>query len=435
MKNNLFISSNALTTIISSLIIEEKHKDDNNILLIVANHLETKFLDSMVDTANALGCFNKILLFNNYSESMKLNCTVTLKDAKTFNFNDFENDTKVNNFDKIYTTFMYFQSRTIISHYTNAKVSAIENGTASYLPQNLEKELAEKITEFYSFNYFNLLQPMILKNNKSIQNIQIDKEKIKDKFKKLSNLIQLEKSDNAIIFCAHNLALNRNLISEKYEFEEYSRIIKELIKQGYTVYFKEHPKTPAYFYDKLRTAKYGGKIKLLREPYPVEMIVPKLNPKGIVSVFSSSLLTVKHIFDIPTYTFTFKNNFTTFPSYEMAYAMIMAYIPKIDNDAPAFNIKLDENPLPNVIFTEALKMFVDKKTFMKIQKNIKNVDYKHFEYFNISKELYDIYSFGSYWHLLIHYTEPYAMQIKQSFKSSTKKEFFIKTLKIIKKMF
>lgn len=435
MKNNLFISSNALTTIISSLIIEEKHTDENNILLIVANHIETKFLDSMIETADALGCFNKILLFNNYSESMKLNCTVTLKDAKTFSFKDFENDAKVNNFDKIYTTFMYFQSRTIIAKYPNAQISAIENGTASYLPQNLEKELAKRITEFYSFNYFNLLKPMILKNHKSIKNIQIDKEKIKNKFEKLSNLIQLEKSDNAIIFCAHNLALNRNLISEKEEFEEYSRIITELIKQGYTVYFKEHPKTPAYFYNKLRTSQYGGKIKLLKDPYPVEMIVPKLNPKGIVSVFSSSLLTVKHIFDIPTYTFTFKNNFTTFPSYEMAYAMIMAYIPKIDHDAPAFNINLYENPLPNVIFTEALKMFVDKKTFMKIQKNIKNIDYKYFEYFNISKELYDIYNFGSYWHLLIHYTEPYAMQIKESFKILSRKEFFIKTLKIIKKMF
>lgn len=436
MKNNLFISSNALTTIISSLIIDENYKSDNNILLIVANHLETKFLDSMIDVAKRLECFNKILLFNEYSESMKLNCTVTLKDAKTFDFKRFEKDAEINNIDKIYTTFLYVQARTIISHYTTSQVCAIENGTASYLPQQLEKELAERIVEFYSFNYFNILEPAILKSLPKIKNVVIDKIKIKEKFEKLSHAVDIEQDENSVIFCAHNLSLNKNLMSEKEEFDEYYNIIKTLIAKGYDVYFKEHPKTPAHFYNKFRSQLKTNKLHLIKTPYPVEIIIPKLKPKAIVSVFSSSLLTVPHIFEIPSHTFKIKNNLTKYPVFEMAYAMILSYIAQLDKPEPPpiTNWETNVNPLTIVIFVEALKMFISKKDFLQIQKNIQTIPYEEFEYFNISKELYEVYKYGSYIHLLIHYTNPYLEHIKKNFNSLPKKEFISKTLKTMKSM-
>lgn len=437
MKNNLFIASNALTTIISSLIIEQKHKGENNILLIVTNHLETKFLDSMVEIAARLECFNKVLLFNKYSNTMKLNHTVTLKDAKMFDFNQFEKDAEINNnIDKIYTTFLYVQSRTIIEHYTASKVYAIENGTASYLPQQFERDFAERISEFYSFNYFGILKPYIIKIFPKIKNIVIDKTKIKEKFEILSQSVDIAQNNNSIIFCAHNLSLNKNLMNEKEEFNEYYSVIKNLIEKGYDVYFKEHPKTPAHFYNKFRSQLKTNKLHLIKTPYPVEAIIPKLKPKGVVSIFSSSLLTVPHLFEIPSYTFKIKNNLTKYPVFEMAYAMILSHITRIDEPQalPIANLKNNTNPLSMVIFIEALKMFISKKDFLQIQKNIKTVPYEEFKYFDISEELYEIYKYGSYIHLLIHYASSYIKYVKNNFNTLSKKEFMIKTLKTIKSM-
>lgn len=436
MKNNLFISSNAFNTIISSIIIEEKHKNDNNILLIVANHLDTKFFSSMINIAENLKCFSKILFYNEYSDTMKLNKTITVKDAKNFNFKSFEKDAQADSFENIYATFFYMQSKIIIDYYPDARIKVMENGTASYLPQNIDKNIANRILEFYSLNYFNLFSPAVLNVYPAIKNIVIEKEKIKEKFETLSNLVKIEKDENAVIFCAHNLSLNKSLISESEEFDEYINAIKKLLAKGYTVYFKEHPKTPAHFYNKLRTIK-NGNVKVLKDPYPVEIIIPNLKPQAIVSVFSSSLLTVPHIFDIPSYTFKLSNNLSKFPPFKMAYSMILSYIAQIDsNDStPISNINLSENPVANIIYIDILKYFINKKTFLKFQKNIQTYDYEIFEYLDIPKELYEIYKYGSYLHLLIHYTDAYTKNLKECYNTMQKKEFIIKTFKTILEIF
>ena len=96
--------------LISSAIIDEKFSDDNNVLLVVTNHIDAKFIENMSANAKKLNCFSKILCFNDYSDGMELNKTITLKNAKNFDFEKFEKDLSVTGFDNIFYTLFYFFS-------------------------------------------------------------------------------------------------------------------------------------------------------------------------------------------------------------------------------------------------------------------------------------------------------------------------------------
>lgn len=440
MKNNLFICSNILSMLISSTIIDEKFSDDNNVLLVVTNHIDTKFIENMVANAKKLGCFSKILCFNDYSDGMGLNKTITLKNAKNFYFEKFEKDINVTGFDNIFYTLFYFQARTLINHYKKASVFALENGTASYFPQKLEGNILQRTKAVYSLNYFDVIKPLIIEQNPKILNIAVDKNKIKEKFEILAKDIDFEENENSVIFCAHNLSLNKNLISANDEFEEYSNVIRELLAKGFTVYFKEHPKTPDWFYNKFRTKFNSSKFKILKSAEPVEAIALKIKPRAVVSAFSTSLLTVPQVLGIPAYTFKMKNNLTSYPAFSLAYAMIMAYIPtvdKFDQDfvVPVSDYELKEEPLTQISIVDTLKNFVNRKLFTQIQQNIQSVPYENFGYFQIPVELYNIYKAGSYWTFLSYYAEAYVKNIKEASHNMGKFEFFMKSLKIFRELF
>lgn len=437
MRNNLFIVSNALTAIYSSIIIDEYFKGENNILMVVTNHVESKFLKHMKDVGLKLGNFSQIIYYNDYSTT-KLNKVVSKQDAKTFNFEKFEKDVKISSFNNIYTTLYYQQSGTIISHYKNAEVHVMENGTASYFPQAIEKSITDRIKTLYSLNYFGLLVPNFVKQHPHIKNIALEKEKIKEKLKILSTSVEIQKFDNCVIFSAQNLSLNSNLMSQKEEFDEYYHAIKFFIDKGYTVYFKEHPKTPNYFYAFLKNAFSNKNFKSIKTEMPLEVLVPILEPKAIFGVFSSSLLTVPHLFGIPAYTFRLKNNLKNYPPFAIAYSMVLEYIPPIECLGQEFvvdNIPYLQNPVCNVFDIDIKKSFVDRKMYNEIQKNIQQFEYDNFEYFEIPKTLFEIYKFGTYWDLLNYYAESYVEKIKKSAKTLSNKEFCFGAIKIFKRLF
>ena len=426
--------------LISSTIIDEKFSNENNILLIVTNHIDAKFIENMELNAKRLNCFSKILCFNNYSDGMELNRTVTLKNAKNFDFEKFEKDVNCNKFDNIYYTLFYFQAKTLINHYKKAQIFAIENGTASYFPQKLDENILYKTKAIYSLDYFNLIKPLITEQNKKIENRTVNQNKIKEKFEILAKDLDFEENSNSIIFCAHNLSLNKNLISPNDEFEEYANIIREIIAKGYTVYFKEHPKTPDWFYNKFRAKFNSNNFKILKSTEPVETLVLKIKPKAIVGAFSTSLLTIPHIFGIPAYTFKMKNNLTSYPAFSLAYAMIMAYIPTIqefDNEyvIPISKFELAEEPLTQITIADTLKKFVSRNKFLRIQENMQDISCDKFNYFQIPTELYNIYKTGSYWTLLSYYAEAYVKNIKEAFHTMNKKDFILKSFKIFRELF
>lgn len=438
MSNNLFISSNALTTIYSSIIIDEKFVGENNILMIVTNHVDSKFLGHMKDVAKKLGCFNQIIFFNEYSTA-KLNKVVSKRDAKTFNFSRFENDVGISDFDNIYTTLYYQQSGLMILRYKNAQVYTIENGTASYFPQTIDKKITDRIKSLYSLNYFGVIKPNFVKQHPNIENIVLDNEKIKEKFALFSSSIKIEKCENCVIFSAQNLSLNPNLMTQKYEFEEYFNVIKFFIDKGYTVYFKDHPKTPNYFYSFLKNTFSSKNFKSIKTEMPLEILSSILEPKAVVGVFSSSLLTIPHLFNIPAYTFKLKNNLRKYPPFAVAYAMVLEYLPDIESFAKEehvlTNIPYTENPLCLILDIEIKKSFVDRKLFNEIQKNIQSFKYENFGYFDISEILFNIYKSGTYWDLLNYYAEVYVDKIKKAKSVMSNKDYFLSALKIFKRLF
>ena len=438
-KNNLFISSSALTTLIFATIIDDKFRNDNNILIIVSNHLETKFLNSMYEIAEKLGCFHRILFYNDYSAGMKINSTVTKKEALDFNFNKFEQDTGIKEYDSIYSTFFYYQAQTLINHYKSSDLNMVENGTASYIQQKIDSVIIERIKNFYSFNYWDKwVSPLVIDFPK-IKQIVINKEKIKLFLQRLARDISIEEDRNSVVFCTHNLCLDSSLMSIEEEFAEYYKAINELISKGFTVYLKEHPKTPDMFYNIVRSKLHSQKIKVIKEPYPIEAIVCKLRPKAVVSVFSTSLLLVNDLFGIPCYTISMENNLSKNKIFMLAYAMVTSYIPKISDfgntQIPTSNLQLAEEPLVQILTTSIFKNFVERRKFNTIQKYIKDVDFSRFEYFGISEELFDIYKYGSYWDFLSYYAPYYVENIKNAYSNLSRIIFYQKAIKTFISMF
>lgn len=436
MKTNLFISSNLLTTAISAIIVRENYTNDKNILLIVTNHVESKFLESMTNIAKKLNCFSDIVLFNEFSPNSKLNSNVSLKQMKEFDYKKFETKVGVSKFDSIYTTNFYIHSKLIIEHYSDASVNLVENGTASYLYSAIPEQILAKTENIYSFNYFDLFNPQLPDKYKNIKNIVVDKQKAYEIFTELSELVSIDEEDNCVIFLAHNMSMVPNFLTLEQEFDEYARVIKDLTDKGYTVYFKDHPKTSDFFYEKLKSLKLSN-VKRLKSSEPLELIIPKLKPKAVVSLFSSTLLTAPHFFDIPAYTFEFKHDLSKMSPYKLGYAMVMSYIPTLNSDKsiPIYPFTLDEHPLFQVTSISALQKFIDRKKFNKIQQNIQNIEYEIFEHFQISKDLYEIFKDGSYWNYLNYFAEPFVKNIKQEYNNSTRFQFFCKAIKTFRKFF
>jgi hypothetical protein len=434
MQTNLYISSNALTAIISSLIIKEKHPNDRNILMVVTNHIESKFIESMADIAKKLNCFSEVYMFNEFSEGIRLNTNISLKQMKEFNFRKFEEKIGTSEFDNIYSTNFYIHSKIIIGHYEKARIHLLENGTASYFKGNFPQEFISRVDSFYSFNYFGTFIPEIVIEYPHIKNIVVDKQKTVEVFKYLSEFVDIQEDEKSVLFLAHNLALVPNYVTEDEEFEEYKQIIQIYLDQGYTIYFKNHPKTPMFYYDKLKKMN-SSKIKNLKDNSPIEIIIPKLKPKMVVGLFSTALLTSAYFYDLPTYTFETKMKLAKMKAFSLAHAMVNCYIPKIGGTFPVSDIKLHEHPLYQLVMINLSNKFIDRKTFRMLQEKIQTFDYSDFRQFEVPELLFNVFKNGSYWNYLDYFAEPFTKIIKQQYKDSTKKEFFIKAVKVFAKFF
>ncbi|WP_156972078.1 alpha-2,8-polysialyltransferase family protein [Syntrophaceticus schinkii] len=88
--------------------------------------------------------------------------------------------------------------------------------------------------------------------------------------------------------------------------DEYNNIVKKivqlLIKNGFKVIIKPHPREDPNKYQKLINKNNNGNIKILNKNKPIEKEIVLIKPSVIVGFMSTALLTAKVIFNIPAFT-------------------------------------------------------------------------------------------------------------------------------------
>lgn len=90
-----------------------------------------------------------------------------------------------------------------------------------------------------------------------------------------------------------------NYIDVTDEYNIVKEIVQLLIKNGFEVMIKPHPREKHNKYQKLI---YNGNIKILNKNNPVEKEIGLIKPSVIVGFMSTALLTAKVIFNIPAFT-------------------------------------------------------------------------------------------------------------------------------------
>ena len=135
------------------------------------------------------------------------------------------------------------------------------------------------------------------------------------------------------------------------------------------------------------------------------------------------------------------NNLKNMPIFQIAYALIMSYIPILDknNINSEYNLvsdlPLNEIPLYNVVYNYHIRNFLSKKEFQKIHKNILHMQSENFIYFQIPKEFYEIFQKGDYWDFLNYNIQPYVQKIKTFYANNDKLTVTIEGIKILKEIF
>lgn len=94
----------------------------------------------------------------------------------------------------------------------------------------------------------------------------------------------------------HNIELDENVIlivMQSIE-QEYLRVVQRIIPllqaEGKRIFIKEHPRFPLKGYD-------FGKVELINDSSSLEVLMPHIKAKYIISFFSTALITTKVFFD------------------------------------------------------------------------------------------------------------------------------------------
>lgn len=447
-KKRLFIVAGTFTTAISAALIKQLGQKDCEDYLVSIAPLLYENLDNHIKVeAIQLGLFKQILFYFDFCRPKS-----EFKNEKThilsFNVKKFREATNNVQFDEIYSVYIHGAANYLFNQYPQADLYFMEDGVAAYLKMENAERINNRAKKIYTLNYFDKIKPFITLKEK-VKTETIKKDILKTTFKQLAGKInfQLEKKEKAIIFCTQNISLNKAAMTYETELKLYENNVKKLLDKGYCVYFKEHPKTPNMFYKNLQKTLNNPNLINIGDynVLPVEELVVLLKPFAVVSMFSSALLTLPHIFDIPTFTFFAEKEFQNHDIFGIAHLIVAAYIPSIDvitNDIfetrQAFDnycqtaAELSKQPIYNIKNTDFFKLFISQKEFKMLQKEFKTCNKSFLQYANIPQKVQKIFEQGNYVDFLMHYSESYKKayeKYKQTHLKNDKKQDIIKLLK------
>lgn len=333
MRNRLFISNGPYTSLILSSLIEllPRSSKDFNILLGYFKNIDNKNKQlSILDTT----FFTRNLSLLSYNNFFKFNCK------------HFHSHTNYKIFDSIY---LPINSNTIKWYkifkklYPKAEFNLYEEGLLSYIKPIFSRKLRaimKKTTNHYMFHN-SYLKNMVSYYCPQIKFTTINKvsilnniEKIKTKFNVIKPFFKEEYEKSVVILPQYYYQNNKKKFAVLSN--NYINYIEQFIKQGYKVFFKDHPKSNSSLYNFLQSQlNDNNKFILLKdEDLPIEILIDTIKPQFIFSIYSTSLFTLPYLYNISALT-SLKmleeriNWFSLFPS--LSCILVKKIIPNIEN--------------------------------------------------------------------------------------------------------
>lgn len=384
MKKRFYICSNYLTVLLSLYAIEKSNDEGENHLLLLTNYCKQEYYDDMKNFSFDYNIFATVSILDDYEN----------KQTHDIDFEKFKQENNIDVFDEIYATCYYDQAIKFMEYFDNADLYFLSNGLASYFPQKDSPEFYTRFKGFYYIKYFDMVNPFLC-IEEGIKSIPVEKEFLIDKFAKIAEKIDIEPvNGKSIIFCTQNLFFNNKYINPKAEFDEYVRVIQNFINQGYTVYLKDHPRTPNVFGIYMQHPK----IISLKDynTYPVEALIYKLRPTNVVSLFSTALFNAYYLFNIPGFSYEF--NLPLKNMFLLGHVMTKSYFYTLGSKTNDL-IKIDA--LENQVLFEVLlfalshQIFSESK-FLNLQKKLQNIPFAPFTTLKIKLEFYNLLKTKSY---------------------------------------
>lgn len=194
----------------------------------------------------------------------------------------------------------------IFAAYPNAQIVLYEEGMASYYPGLVEKyDALSRVTGIYLHNYLD-------------RYVSPDTNSHPDRFglldrQRFRNLLERVASEPE----EQILTPDSVVVVEQYLFkkgraqkladaaEEYAAAIRGIVDKGYTVVYKRHPRESTHLYERIRDLLGPAHQHRVKE-FPssgnlLEEVVLHQPPAAIAAISSTSLLTVPHYFDVPSF--------------------------------------------------------------------------------------------------------------------------------------
>jgi MoaA/NifB/PqqE/SkfB family radical SAM enzyme len=184
-------------------------------------------------------------------------------------------------------------------------LSFIEEGIGSYFDET--NTIIDNVKNIFLSEYSGLKYQNDIGVRKTIL---LSKRHVKDIIHeiRLQNNLDfsyLKREKQVLILGQH---VYRSFMSEEDEVEFYKNNIDVLLEEGYNILFKLHPRhSAAYGIGRKLFQTYKDSEKFLIFPenirYPIELLIPDLELKAILTAMSGAGFNVNHLFDIPVYDF------------------------------------------------------------------------------------------------------------------------------------
>jgi hypothetical protein len=330
MKRILIVNGSFSSLVLSSILKNQNNRENNtNVSNFCLGYFKNvspeksqelfNFFNLLIDTDKNINFFaykkNFVFDFNELSHALN---TTSVDEI----YIPINSSTK-----KIHKLFMY--------HYPKASFIFYEEGLMSYIKPLFDKSLRKimaKSENYYLF-YDEKLKNLLSKSFPKINFKTIIKEKILENIKTvqsaITGLIDLDKANNMKNLYSHNTY--RLIPSEQNEIKYclvlpqyyhqgnnkktekiiamYYNNMKNIIDNGYKIIFKDHPKAKLKYSDTLKNMFSPENFILFEdlsnknlEVFPVEVVANVLKIDMVFSVYSTSLFTFKHLFNIRTFT-------------------------------------------------------------------------------------------------------------------------------------
>ncbi len=360
----ILIANGSFSALVLSAIFKTRFSDNvSNFFLGYFKNFSDDKSQKLFDFVNLLIKTDKNLRFFDY------------KTKFGFNFNKLNRSINTTTVDEIYipinsSTKKIYKS--FKNQYPNANFIFYEEGLMSYIKPLLDKPLRkimEKYDSYYLF-YDEKLKKLLIDSFPSIKYNTIIKEDFISKINEIQKIIPYfnylsDTKRYALVLPQYyhqgNKEKTKNLLSQ------YSGTIQELIKNGYIVIFKDHPKAKIKYSDILKTIFNKDDFILFENlglnnfnMFPVEVIANIFKIDLIFSVYSTSLFTFKYIYNIPTYTSTkmLNERMNVLSIYPTLSALITKNIINnlFDNSINTKNILYTENKILKILIL-MLKFF------------------------------------------------------------------------------